>query len=473
MVFANLFFLYIFLPVNLILYYATRSYAVRNFVLVAMSFLFYAWGEPVWVLLLLASGFMVWFCSLLVERFAGTRRGKAALIFAVTISLSLLGIFKYSGFLIENINAVLPLSLPVPQFSLPIGISFYTFQMISYIVDVYRGDVKAQPSFLRFIMYVSMYFQLVAGPIVRYSDVAWEIDHRTANANDISHGITRFCIGLLKKVAVANVAGSLLVQYMDGDLTKVTVLGSWFGAVLFMLQIYYDFSGYSDMAIGLGLMFGFHFVENFNYPYIAKTATEFWRRWHISLSSFFRDYVYIPLGGNRHLVYRNMAVVWLLTGLWHGASWNFVLWGAYFFVLLAIERLCVKPLSRVPSVIRHILTLLCIAISWNIFYHTDISRLLESFRILFGFSGTGFSSALTGMTIKNHIPLLILCVIGCTPLPQLIGNGAGALCMEQGSRAVKGKIYVILTFLFDLALLALATISLVGSSYSAFLYFRF
>ena len=295
MVFANLFFLYIFLPVNLILYYATRSYAVRNFVLVAMSFLFYAWGEPVWVLLLLASGFMVWLCSLLVERFTGTRRGKAALILAVTISLSLLGIFKYSGFLIENINAVLPLSLPVPQFSLPIGISFYTFQMISYIVDVYRGDVKAQPSFLRFIMYVSMYFQLVAGPIVRYSDVAWEIDHRTANANDISHGITRFCIGLLKKVAVANVAGSLLVQYMDGDLTKVTVLGSWFGAVLFMLQIDYDFSGYSDMAIGLGLMFGFHFVENFNYPYIAKTATEFWRRWHISLSSFLRDYLYLSL----------------------------------------------------------------------------------------------------------------------------------------------------------------------------------
>ena len=206
---------------------------------------------------------------------------------------------------------------------------------------------------------------------------------------------------------------------------------------------------------------------------MSKTITEFWRRWHISLSSFFRDYVYIPLGGNRHLVYRNMAVVWLLTGLWHGASWNFVLWGAYFFVLLAIERLCVKPLSHVPTVIRHILTLLCIAISWNIFYHTDISRLWESFRILFGASGAGFSSALTGMTIKNHIPHLILCVIGCTPLPQLIGNGAGALCMESGGRAVKGRIYVVLTFLFDLALLALATISLVGSSYSAFLYFRF
>ena len=375
MVFANLFFLYIFLPVNLILYYATRSYAVRNFVLVAMSFLFYAWGEPVWVLLLLASGFMVWFCSLLVERFAGTRRGKAALIFAVTISLSLLGIFKYSGFLIENINAVLPLSLPVPQFSLPIGISFYTFQMISYIVDVYRGDVKAQPSFLRFIMYVSMYFQLVAGPIVRYSDVAWEIGHRTANANDISHGITRFCIGLLKKVAVANVAGSLLVQYMDGDLTKVTVLGSWFGAVLFMLQIYYDFSGYSDMAIGLGLMFGFHFVENFNYPYIAKTATEFWRRWHISLSSFLRDYLYIPLGGNRSHAWRNLFVVWFATGLWHGASWNFILWGLFFGVLIALERLGLRNLlEKLPGFISHFYLLFVVLISWVIFYFTDLSR---------------------------------------------------------------------------------------------------
>ena len=285
--------------------------------------------------------------------------------------------------------------------------------------------------------------------------------------------MTRFCIGLAKKVLIADYAGAVADQLLGGSFTASTTLGLWFGVLMYMFQIYFDFSGYSDMAIGMGRIFGFKYPENFRYPYVSKTVTEFWRRWHISLSSFFRDYVYIPLGGNRHLVYRNMAVVWLLTGLWHGASWNFVLWGAYFFVLLAIERLCVKPLSHVPTVIRHILTLLCIAISWNIFYHTDISRLLESFRILFGFSGAGFSSALTGMTIKNHIPLLILCVIGCTPLPQLIGNGAGALCMEQGSRAVKGKIYVVLTFLFDLALLALATVSLVGSSYSAFLYFRF
>ena len=471
MVFANLFFLYIFLPVNLILYYATRSYAVRNFVLVAMSFLFYAWGEPVWVLLLLASGFMVWLCSLLVERFAGTRRGKAVLILAVTISLSLLGIFKYSGFLIENINAVLPLSLPVPQFSLPIGISFYTFQMISYIVDVYRGDVKAQPSFLRFIMYVSMYFQLVAGPIVRYSDVAWEIDHRTANANDISHGITRFCIGLLKKVAVANVAGSLLVQYMDGDLTKVTVLGSWFGAVLFMLQIYYDFSGYSDMAIGLGLMFGFHFVENFNYPYIAKTATEFWRRWHISLSSFLRDYLYIPLGGNRSHAWRNLFVVWFATGLWHGASWNFILWGLFFGVLIALERLGLRNLlEKLPGFISHFYLLFVVLISWVIFYFTDLSRAAQYLGIMFGLSGQPLTNSQTLLALEGNLFWLILAVVFCLPLARIASQQITAAAAVSRPRQI---ILGILVPVMNLGILLICTAMLSGQSYNPFLYYRF
>ena len=466
MVFANLFFLYIFLPVNLILYYATRSYAVRNFVLVAMSFLFYAWGEPVWVLLLLASGFMVWFCSLLVERFAGTRRGKAALIFAVTISLSLLGIFKYSGFLIENINAVLPLSLPVPQFSLPIGISFYTFQMISYIVDVYRGDVKAQPSFLRFIMYVSMYFQLVAGPIVRYSDVAWEIGHRTANANDISHGITRFCIGLLKKVAVANVAGSLLVQYMDGDLTKVTVLGSWFGAVLFMLQIYYDFSGYSDMAIGLGLI-----VENFNYPYIAKTATEFWRRWHISLSSFLRDYLYIPLGGNRSHAWRNLFVVWFATGLWHGASWNFILWGLFFGVLIALERLGLRNLlEKLPGFISHFYLLFAVLISWVIFYFTDLSRAAQYLGIMFGLSGQPLTNSQTLLALEGNLFWLILAVVFCLPLARIASQQITAAAAVSRPRQI---ILGILVPVMNLGILLICTAMLSGQSYNPFLYYRF
>ena len=436
-----------------------------------MSFLFYAWGEPVWVLLLLASGFMVWLCSLLVERFAGTRRGKAALILAVTISLSLLGIFKYSGFLIENINAVLPLSLPVPQFSLPIGISFYTFQMISYIVDVYRGDVKAQPSFLRFIMYVSMYFQLVAGPIVRYSDVAWEIDHRTANANDISHGITRFCIGLLKKVAVANVAGSLLVQYMDGDLTKVTVLGSWFGAVLFMLQIYYDFSGYSDMAIGLGLMFGFHFVENFNYPYIAKTATEFWRRWHISLSSFLRDYLYIPLGGNRSHAWRNLFVVWFATGLWHGASWNFILWGLFFGVLIALERLGLRNLlEKLPGFISNFYLLFVVLISWVIFYFTDLSRAAQYLGIMFGLSGQPLTNSQTLLALEGNLFWLILAVVFCLPLARIASQQIAAAAAVSRPRQI---ILGILVPVMNLGILLICTAMLSGQSYNPFLYYRF
>lgn len=471
MVFANLFFLYIFLPVNLILYYATRSYTVRNFVLVAMSFLFYAWGEPVWVFLLLASGFLVWLCSLLVERFAGTWKGKAALVLAVTISLSLLGIFKYSGFLVENLNAILPVSLPVPKFSLPIGISFYTFQMISYIVDVHRGEVKAQSSFLRFMMYVSMYFQLVAGPIVRYSDVAREIDHRTANVNDISHGITRFCIGLLKKVAVANVAGSLLVQYMDGDLSKVTVLGSWFGAVLFMLQIYYDFSGYSDMAIGLGLMFGFHFVENFNYPYIAKTATEFWRRWHISLSSFLRDYLYIPLGGNRSHAWRNLFLVWFATGLWHGASWNFILWGLFFGVLIALERVGLRSiLEKLPGFISHFYLLFVVLISWVIFYFTDLSRAGQYLAIMFGLSGQPLSNSQTVLALEANLFWLILAIVFCMPLARIASERLAVTAADSRPRQV---ILGVLAPIMNLGILLICTAMLSGQSYNPFLYYRF
>ena len=469
MLFSSLIFLYVFFPACLLLYFLCRNLKAKNGVLLIASLLFYAWGEPVYLLLMVAVAGANWAFG----RLLGKRPERKFLALAVIFNLLCLGVFKYTGFVLENVYALAHIERTAPQIALPIGISFYTFQAMSYVIDVYRGQVGVQRSFAKFLLYVSLFPQLIAGPIVRYSDVEKEIEARKSTPKGCFYGMTRFCVGLAKKVLIADYAGAVADQLLGGSFTASTTLGLWFGVLMFMFQIYFDFSGYSDMAIGMGRIFGFKYPENFRYPYVSKTITEFWRRWHISLSSFFRDYVYIPLGGNRHLVYRNMAVVWLLTGLWHGASWNFVLWGAYFFVLLAIERLCVKPLSHVPAVIRHILTLLCIAISWNIFYHTDISRLLESFRILFGFSGTGFSSALTGMTIKNHIPLLILCVIGCTPLPQLIGNGAGALCMEQGSRAVKGKIYVVLTFLFDLALLALATVSLVGSSYSAFLYFRF
>ena len=471
MVFADLLFLYLFLPVNLILYYLTRNYGFRNFVLVAMSFLFYAWGEPVWVLLLLFSGALVYVCGLLVERYAGTWRSKAALIAAVAINLSLLGIFKYSGFLMQNLNAVFGLALPEPRFTLPIGISFYTFQTISYVVDVYRGEVKAQKSFLRFIMYVSMYFQLVAGPIVRYSDVAYEIDHRTTRTSDISRGITRFCIGLLKKVAVANVAGSLLAPYMDGDLTKVTVLGAWFGAVLYALQIYYDFSGYSDMAIGLGWMFGFHFVENFNYPYISKTVTEFWRRWHISLSSFLRDYLYIPLGGNRTHPWRNLFIVWFATGLWHGASWNFIVWGLLFGVLITIERLGLRDLlAKLPAVVSHLYMLLIIAVSWVIFYFTDLGRAGQYLGIMFGLSGQALTNSQTLLALENNIFWLVLALVFCMPVAKIIGQRLTEAAAEKPVRA--GVLSFVIPMM-NLAILLVCTAMLSGQSYNPFLYYRF
>ena len=469
MVFSSLFFLYVFLPLCVLIYFLCPGLRAKNTVLLIFSLIFYAWGEPVYLLLMVAVAAANWGFGLLL----GKRREKKFLTLAVVCNLLCLGVFKYTGFLLENLFQLLRLDAAVPQIALPIGISFYTFQALSYTIDVYHGRVGVQKSFAKFLLYVSLFPQLIAGPIVRYADVEKEIEDRKSTPKGCFYGLTRFCIGLAKKVLLADYAGAVADQLIGGSFAASTTLGAWFGVFMYMFQIYFDFSGYSDMAIGMGRVFGFKYPENFNYPYISRTITEFWRRWHISLSTFFRDYVYIPLGGNRRLVYRNMAVVWLLTGLWHGASWNFVLWGAYFLVLLTIERLLVKPLSHIPAAVRHVMTLLLIAISWNIFYQTDFARLAESFRVLFGAAGLGFSNALTWMTIKNHLPLLALCIVGCTPLPALLGNGAGALCMEQSGRTLKGRLYVLVTFVFDLALLVLATVSLVGSSYSAFLYFRF
>ena len=471
MLFSSIPFLYTFLPCVLVLYFlAPRQ--LKNTVLLLSSLFFYAWGEPRFVVFMVIAIVQGYMFGLLAEKYRSRPAGaKLCLWASAVISLGLLGYCKYADFFISGFNRLTGLSVPLLHVALPIGISFYTFQMISYIVDVYRGDVKAQPSFLRFIMYVSMYFQLVAGPIVRYSDVAWEIDHRTANANDISHGITRFCIGLLKKVAVANVAGSLLVQYMDGDLTKVTVLGSWFGAVLFMLQIYYDFSGYSDMAIGLGLMFGFHFVENFNYPYIAKTATEFWRRWHISLSSFLRDYLYIPLGGNRSHAWRNLFVVWFATGLWHGASWNFILWGLFFGVLIALERLGLRNLlEKLPGFISHFYLLFVVLISWVIFYFTDLSRAAQYLGIMFGLSGQPLTNSQTLLALEGNLFWLILAVVFCLPLARIASQQITAAAAVSRPRQI---ILGILVPVMNLGILLICTAMLSGQSYNPFLYYRF
>ena len=469
MVFSSLLFLYAFLPVCLLLYFLVPGLTGKNIVLLCASLVFYAWGEPVYVFLMLAVAALNWGFGLLLEK----RPEKLWLALCVALNLASLVVFKYAGFLVENCNALFGTAFRVPQISLPIGISFYTFQALSYSVDVYRKDVGAQRSYWKFLLYVSMFPQLIAGPIVRYVDVAAQIESRESDPENVFRGVTRFCVGLGKKVLLADHVGQVADQLLGGSFTGATTLGIWLGALMYMFQIYFDFSGYSDMAIGLGRIFGFRYMENFKLPYASKSITEFWRRWHISLSSFFRDYVYIPLGGNRRHVYLNLFIVWALTGLWHGASWNFVLWGLYFFVLLCIERLLKKQLSKIPKPVRHVLTLLLILISWNVFYHTDLGRLRESFAIFFGFAGSGFTSETTNMLLRNNLPLIAICAVGCSAIPQFTGNVVGLLCAEKREDGIGHKVYAGLTFVFDLALLALATISLAGSSYNAFLYFRF
>ena len=469
MVFSSLLFLYAFLPVWLLLYFLVPGLTGKNIVLLCASLVFYAWGEPVYVFLMLAVAALNWGFGLLL----GKKRSKGLLALCVALNLASLVVFKYAGFLVENCNALFGTAFRVPQISLPIGISFYTFQALSYSVDVYRKDVGVQRSYWKFLLYVSMFPQLIAGPIVRYVDVAAQIESRESDPENVFRGVTRFCVGLGKKVLLADHVGQVADQLLGGSFTGATTLGIWLGALMYMFQIYFDFSGYSDMAIGLGRIFGFRYMENFKLPYTSKSISEFWRRWHISLSSFFRDYVYIPLGGNRKHVYLNLFIVWALTGLWHGASWNFVLWGLYFFVLLCIERLLKKQLSKIPKPVRHVLTLLLILISWNVFYHTDLGRLRESFAIFFGFADSGFTSETTNMLLRNNLPLIAICAVGCSAIPQFTGNVVGLLCAEKREDGIGHKVYAGLTFVFDLALLALATISLAGSSYNAFLYFRF
>ena len=469
MVFSNLIFLYLFLPVCLVFYFLCQNIRAKNAVLVLFSLLFYAWGEPVYLLLMIASAAVNWGFGLLIER----RRKKLFLILALVLDLGCLAVFKYAGFFVENLNALFRLSLPVPQIALPIGISFYTFQALSYTVDVWRGDVPAQRSFGKLLLYISLFPQLIAGPIVRYSDVAAQIDDRHFDASEAFYGATRFCVGLAKKVLLADAAGKVASQILDGSLASNTTVAAWLGILLYTFGIYFDFSGYSDMAIGMGRIFGFKYMENFRLPYTAKSITDFWRRWHISLSSFFRDYVYIPLGGKKKHRLLNMAIVWALTGMWHGASWNFVLWGLYFFVLLAAEKqIGEKALRRVPYLLRRLGTMLLIIFGWNIFYYTDMTRLVQNFGVMFGLYGAGFSNAQAGIQLTNNLPLLLLCAIGATSIPRNLGNLFGGVCAQSGKKG--GQIvYAAITFVFDAALLALSTIALVGSTYNAFLYFRF
>lgn len=469
MVFADLFFIYLFLPLNIILYYSTKKIAFRNTVLIAFSLFFYAWGEPVWVFLLMGTAFWDYCMGRIIHANRDNFKAKIALCFSLVVDLGLLVLFKYSGFLVENVNALLRISLTVPKFSLPIGISFYTFQTITYIVDVYRGKVAAQKSYWKYLMYLSSYHQLVAGPIVRYSDIAAEIEQRSVSPQDMSEGITKFCIGLAKKVVVANVAGKFVAQYMDASLDTLSVSGAWFGAIMFSIQLYYDFSAYSDMAIGLGRMFGFHYSINFYYPYISKSVTEFWRRWHISLSSFFRDYVYIPLGGNRKHQILNIFIVWFLTGLWHGASWNFVLWGLYYGILLFLEKkFLLRRLEKIPSIFSRLYLLFFTVIGWTLFYTTDMSRLGGYFKVMFGLSGNSFSDPQLSIVIANNCFWLIAAVLFCLPITQAIKTYL-AESATFGQKLASGYCVV----LMNMAILFICTAMLVGQSYNPFLYFRF
>ena len=474
MVFASLVFLYIFLPLNLLLYYVTKNALYRNIVLTLFSFVFYAWGEPLWVLLLIGSAFVDWGNALWVDKARGTKWAKAGVYSSVIFNIGLLVLFKYSGFLYENVNFVFGTAFPIPEFILPVGISFKVFQTISYVVDVYRGDIRTQRSVLKYVMFISLYHHLVAGPIVRYAHIAHEVDNRRFRIKDITAGINRFCIGLFKKVFIANVAGTFVVKYMDGDLSQLSTAEAWFGVIMFSAQIYFDFSGYSDMAIGLAKMFGFHFKENFIYPYIANSATDFWRRWHISLGTFFRDYIYIPLGGNKRRWVLNLFIVWFLTGLWHGASWNFILWGVYFGVLIFLERLFLqKVLNKIPRFISHVYLLFAAVLGWALFHIIDIDRLGHFMSILFGNSIQPNWSLPFQITLKENIFWIALTIILSMPVYKVAMK-----FIRSRARGMKNLAPLSIgswstSMVFDFGVLFICTAMLVENSYNPFLYYRF
>ena len=462
MVFSSLIFICIFLPIVLLTYNISKNISYKNTVLIIASLAFYAWGEPVWIILLLFSSVTDYFHGLIIDKYRGKIGAKLALISSLILNLGLLFVFKYSGFIMENINSAFKLSLPIPQFTLPIGISFYTFQTLSYTIDVYNHKAKVQTSFLRFLTFVSLFPQLVAGPIVRYKDIATELRKRTVTAYDFSRGAEKFVCGLAKKILLANNAGDTAQMLMTS--IHMSTLTAWLGVLFYTFQIYFDFSGYSDMAIGLGRMFGFHFKENFEHPYISRSITEFWRRWHISLSSFFRDYVYIPLGGNRRHHILNMFIVWGLTGLWHGASWNFIIWGLFYGIILFIEKKCFNGiLQRLPWPLCHIYTMVIVMFGWAIFYFTDTTELLNCIKCML-FINTVPYDLVAISTLYENLWLILICVVACLPWPKIL---------YRHFTEVHSGICTVVEPLVITAGFILCFIMLTGQSYNPFLYFRF
>jgi len=473
MVFSSLVFLFLFLAIHLFVYHMVDE-RYRNVVLLVSSLIFYSWGGPRYLVLLMGNTLASWGFALLIERSDSPGKRKLWLVAECVVLLGVLGIFKYLGFFCANFQAIFGVPELIPEIVLPIGISFYTFQLISYVVDVYRGEIDAQPSYWKLLLYSSLFHQCIAGPIVRYQTVAEQIDERRPTKNDIYYGVRRFSIGLAKKAVLANSCAAVadtLLPIGDASLATQTTTGYWLGMLFFGLQIYLDFSAYSDMAIGMGRMVGFRYLENFNYPYQAVSIQDFWRRWHISLSSFFRDYVYIPLGGSRcskAKYVRNIFIVWFLTGMWHGASWNYILWGLYFAVFLLLEKFVIR--GRMPRIAGHIYALVVVYFGWVLFKFENFAELGMVLAGMFGLAGGGFTGLEVHTLFMQNIFLMLFCFIACTELGKRLHK---ALFDAAQGNDIALTIYGITEAITPVILLVIAVAALVGASYNPFIYFRF
>lgn len=469
MLFSSITFLFLFLPIVMAVYYIVPGRG-KNIVLLIASLFFYAWGEPVYVVLMILSILFNYFCGRDIQA-NGEDAGKAklSLAFAVTVNILILGFFKYYGFILDTVNSLLPSDIPYRELPLPVGISFYTFQAISYLVDIYRKKAEPQKNILYFALYISMFPQLIAGPIVRYVDIEAQLRNRKISIRRLGQGAVFFIIGLAKKVIIANTAGSVFDQISGVPASSLSMLTAWVGVFSYAFQIYFDFSGYSDMAVGLGKMFGFEFKKNFDYPYISKSITEFWRRWHISLSTWFREYVYIPLGGNRCSVSRNifnLMVVWALTGMWHGAAWNFIAWGVYYGVILVMEKyIWGDSLERLPGVVRHIYTIILVLAGWVFFFSPSLGYSLRYLAAMVG-GGAGIVDSEGAFLLFTHWLLFLLAVLGSSSFGLRLLNAVPRLLRNEKAKSVTAAVIYMSVFVIAVAFL-------VTDTFNPFLYFRF
>ena len=469
MIFSSVFFIFVFLPVVLLAYFLVPK-KFKNVVILIASLIFYAWGEPIYIVLMVFSILFNYLSGLEIDdckERGDVLKGKIAFWMAVGVNLGILGFFKYAGFVVENLNRILPFDISMPALALPIGISFYTFQTLSYIIDVYKGNVKVQKNVINFGTYISMFPQLIAGPIVRYADVEGQLVERKVTLTKFGEGTAWFLRGLAKKVLLANNIGMLFDAVQAMGAGNISMLTAWLGCAAYTFQIYFDFSGYSDMAIGLGKMFGFTFMKNFDYPYTSSSITEFWRRWHISLGTWFREYVYIPLGGNRVSIKRNIlniCIVWMLTGLWHGAAWNFIFWGAYYGVLLLLEKFVLKDvLAKTPGTVKHIYTMILVMIGWVFFFSPTLGSAFQYVGAMFGIGATGIIDRTAVYYLSNYFILFLLMILCSVPYTY----------KRFRRLAVRGNVGRVVILAVYVVLFILSTAYLVNATYNPFLYFRF